>query len=96
MQNDRQGLQRTEVAKLPATEQAKYYQQLLRYSSTAGTYTVEGDVLRRQWVISQGPDIVGQESVARFSVKGDRLIVDIPRRSAASGPAVRVVYRRLE
>lgn len=96
MEKNRKGLSQAELAKLPAEEQVKHYQQLLNYSSTAGTYTVEGPTLRRQWLISQGPDIIGQESVTKFTVEGDRLIVDIPRRSGASGPAVRVIYRRLE
>jgi hypothetical protein len=96
MQNQRQGMSRDELAELPPEEQVAYYQQQLNYSSTAGTYTVEGDTLRRQWQISLGPNIIGLESVATFSVEEDRFIVDLPRRSPDSGPAVRVVYRRLE
>ena len=50
----------------------------------------------RQWDISLGPDIIGLESVAEVQVEGDRMFVDLPRRSEGSGPAVQVIYRRLE
>ena len=96
MENNRTGLSRAEAEKLPLDEQVEYYKQRDRYSSTAGTYSVEGSTLRRQWQISHGPNIIGLESVANFSVKDDRFTVDLPRRSPDSGPAVRVVYRRLE
>lgn len=77
-------------------EQVKYYEQLLGYASTAGTYRTDGTNLTRTWDISLGPDILGQSQVARYSIEGDRLTVDLPRRSVTSGPASRVVYRRLE
>ena len=96
MDAQRTSLSDAELEALPAEEQVAYYEQFLGYSGTAGTYTVEGDTLRRQWDISLGPDIIGLESVATFSVEGDRLTVDLPRRSPDSGPSVRVVYRRLE
>jgi len=96
MDNDRTARSAAELAELSPEEKAAHYEQLLNYSSTAGTYTVEGDTLRRQWQISLGPDIIGQESVAAVRVEGDRMIVDLPRRSEESGPSVQVVYRRLE
>lgn len=96
MDRRRTGLSESEIEALPLEEQVAHYRQILNYSSTAGTYTIEGSTLRRQWQISQGPDIIGLESVAAFAVEGDRMIVDLPRRSEESGPAVRVVYRRLE
>lgn len=96
MQRSREGLPRAELARLPAAEQVNYYEQLLRYASTAGEYTVNGQTLRRKWQVANGPDLVGQESVATFSVDGDRLVVNLPGRSPASGPGVRLLYRRLE
>lgn len=92
----RKGLSPSELEALPAEEKVAYYEQLLGYNGTAGTYTVEGDTLRRQWQIGLGPHIVGLESVTKFSVAGDRLTVDLARRSPDSGPAARVEYRRLE
>ncbi len=96
MDPQRTSLSDAELEALPAEEQVAYYEQLLGYSGTAGTYRVEGDTLRRQWDISLEPDILGLESVTTFSVEGDRLTVDLPRRSPDSGPSVQVVYRRLE
>ncbi|HXH06929.1 MAG TPA: hypothetical protein VNI83_10100 [Vicinamibacterales bacterium] len=96
MQRNRQALSRADLAKLPAPEQVKYYEQLLRYASTAGEYTVEGRTLRRTWRVANSPDLVGRESVATYRVDGDRLVVNLPSRSPASGPEVRLVYRRLE
>jgi hypothetical protein len=96
MEGGRKSLPDAELAKLPAERQAEYYRQLTRYSSTAGLYTVAGDTLRRTWLISQGPDLVGEESAAKFSIQGDRMTVELPRRSSASGPSARVIYRRLE
>ena len=85
-----------ELETLPPEEQVAHYEQLLNYSGTAGTYQIEGDTLRRQWQISLGPEIVGLESVATFRVEDDRMFVDLPRRTEESGPAVQVIYRRLE
>jgi hypothetical protein len=96
MEKNRRAIPDAELSHLPAEEKVKYYEQLYRYSSTAGTYSVEGSTLRRRWEVSLGPEIIGQESVATFQVEGDRLTVDLPRRSPGSGPAARVVYRRLE
>lgn len=96
MQRSRQGLTRAELSRRPAVEQVKYYEQLLRYASTAGEYTVEGQTLRRQWQVANGPDLVRQESVATYSVEGNRLVVNLPARLPAPGPGVRLVYRRLE
>lgn len=96
MQKNRRTMSRAELEKLPAAEQVKYYQQLMRYSSTAGEYTASGGMLRRTWQVSNSPDLIGQQSVGKYSVEGDRLFVELPRRSAESGPAVRLVYRRLE
>jgi hypothetical protein len=96
MQKGRTSLPRAELEKLPPAEQVKYYEQLRRYTSTAGEYSVEGQALRRKWQISNGPDLIGQESIGKYSVEGDRLLVELPRRSAANGPGVRLVYKRLE
>jgi hypothetical protein len=96
MEKNRRALSEAEFSRLPAEEKVKYYEQLHHYSSTAGTYRVEGNTLRRQWQVSLGPEIIGQESVATFRVEGDRLTVDLPRRSKDSGPAAQVVYRRVE
>jgi Lipocalin-like domain len=96
MQKGRTSMPAGELAKLPPTEQVKYFQQLQRYASTAGEYTASNGLLRRKWQISNSPGIIGQEQVAKYSVDGDRLTVDTPRRSADSGPAIRLVYRRLE
>lgn len=96
MANGRQALAPEELRRLSGQERADYLEGLQRYSSTAGTYRVNGDVLRRQWDVSLGPGIIGTESTARFTVDGDELTVDLPRRSPDTGPAVRVVYRRLE
>jgi hypothetical protein len=96
MEHGRRSLTTAALNALPLEEQVKYYEQLMHISSTAGTYTVDGSTLQRRWMISQSPGIIGQESVGTFAVANDRLTVDLPRRSAESGPAVRVVYRRLE
>lgn len=96
MSTDRRSLPREDVQKLPPLEQVKYYEQLMRYASTAGEYSAAGGTLRRKWQISNSPDLIGQESVGKYSVEDDRLLVELPRRSAASGPGVRLVYRRLE
>ncbi len=96
MDNNRTARSAAELAELPLEEQVAHYEQLLNYSGTAGTYQIEGDTLRRQWDVSLGPDIIGLESVATFRVEGDRMFVDLPRRSEESGPAVQVIYRRLE
>lgn len=96
MDNDRTARSAAELAELSPEEQVAHYEQLLNYSGTAGTYQIEGDTLRRQWDVSLGPDIIGLESVAKVRVEGDRMFVDLPRRSDESGPAVQVVYRRLE
>lgn len=98
MQNDRPHMTAAELEALSPEERLAYHDEVHNYSSTAGNYTTEGDTLRRRWQISLGPNIIGQESVATYSVEdgGDRLVVDLPRRSPDSGPAVRVVYRRLE
>jgi hypothetical protein len=96
MQRNRRGLTRAEILRLPAAEQVKYYQQLLRYASTAGEYTVEGQTLRRKWQVANEPDLIGQESVSTYSVNKDRLVVNLPGRSPAAGPGVRLLYRRLE
>lgn len=66
------------------------------YALTAATYTGSGKSLTRTWDISLGPEIIGQAQTARVSVGGEALTVDFPRRSAASRPASRLVYRRLE
>lgn len=96
MEKNRKSLSTTELDKLPPPEQVKYYQQLMHYASTAGEYTASGGTLRRKWQISNGPDLIGQESVGKYSVDGAQLIVDLPRRSENSGPTMRLVYRRLE
>lgn len=96
MDNNRTARSAAELAELPPEEQVEHYQQLLNYSGTAGTYQIEGDTLRRQWDVSLGPDIIGLESVAKVRVEGDRMFVDLPRRTEESGPAVQVIYRRLE
>jgi len=96
MQKNRKSLPPTEVERLPPAEQVRYYQQLMQYASTAGEYTASGGTLRRTWQISNGPDLIGQESVGKYSVEGDRLLVELPRRSPGGGPGVRLVYRRLE
>ena len=96
MDNNRTARSAAELAELAPEEQVAHYEQLLDYSGTAGTYRIEGDTLRRQWDVSLGPDIIGLESVATFRVEGDRMFVDLPRRSEESGPAVQVIYRRLE
>ena len=96
MDNNRTARSEAELAELTPEEQVAHYEQILNYSGTAGTYQIEGDTLRRQWDISLGPDIIGMESVARVRVEGDRMFVDLPRRSEESGPAVQVIYRRLE
>lgn len=96
MERNRVGLSGAELAKRPIADQVKYYEQLFHYSSTAGTYTLDGNTLTRTWDISQGPEIIGQTSVSKVRVERDRLFVDLPRRTADSGPAVQVVYRRLE
>ena len=96
MDSNRIGRSAAEIEALPLEEQVAHYQQILNYSGTAGTYQIEGDTLRRQWQISLGPDIIGLESVAKVRVEGDRMFVDLPRRTEESGPAVQVIYRRLE
>lgn len=96
MDNNRTARSAAELAELSPEEQVAHYEQLLNYSGTAGTYQIEGDTLRRQWDVSLGPDIIGLESVAKVRVEGDRMFVDLPRRSEESGPAVQVIYRRLE
>ena len=96
MDNNRTGRSASEIEALPPEEQVAHYEQILNYSGTAGTYQIEGDTLRRQWQISLGPDIIGLESVAKVRVEGDRMFVDLPRRTEESGPAVQVIYRRLE
>ncbi|MCY4627759.1 MAG: lipocalin-like domain-containing protein [Acidobacteria bacterium] len=96
MDNNRTARSAAELAELSPEEQVAHYEQLLNYSGTAGTYQIEGDTLRRQWDVSLGPDIIGLESVARVRVEGDRMFVDLPRRTEESGPAVQVIYRRLE
>ncbi len=96
MDNSRTARSAAELAELSPEEQVAHYEQLLNYSGTAGTYQIEGDTLRRQWDVSLGPDIIGLESVARVRVEGDRMFVDLPRRTEESGPAVQVIYRRLE
>lgn len=96
MDNNRTARSAAELAELPPEEQVAHYEQLLNYSGTAGTYQIEGDTLRRQWDVSLGPDIIGLESVAEVRVEGDRMFVDLPRRTEESGPAVQVIYRRLE
>ncbi len=96
MDNNRTARSAAELAELSSEEQVAHYEQLLNYSGTAGTYQIEGDTLRRQWDVSLGPDIIGLESVAKVRVEGDRMFVDLPRRSEESGPAVQVIYRRLE
>lgn len=96
MDNNRTARSAAELAELSPEEQVAHYVQLLNYSGTAGTYQIEGDTLRRQWDVSLGPDIIGLESVAKVRVDGDRMFVDLPRRSEESGPAVQVIYRRLE
>ena len=96
MDNNRTARSAAELAELTPEEQVAHYEQLLNYSGTAGTYQIEGDTLRRQWDVSLGPDIIGLESVARVRVEGDRMFVDLPRRTEESGPAVQVIYRRLE
>lgn len=96
MDNNRTARTAAELAELSPAEQVAHYEQLLNYSGTAGTYQIEGDTLRRQWDVSLGPDIIGLESVAKVRVEGDRMFVDLPRRTEESGPAVQVIYRRLE
>ena len=96
MDNNRTARSAAELAELSLEEQVAHYEQLLNYSGTAGTYQIDGDTLRRQWDVSLGPDIIGLESVAKVRVEGDRMFVDLPRRSEESGPAVQVIYRRLE
>ena len=96
MDNNRTARTAAELAELSPEEQVAHYEQLLNYSGTAGTYQIEGDTLRRQWDVSLGPDIIGLESVAKVRVEGDRMFVDLPRRTEESGPAVQVIYRRLE
>lgn len=96
MQTGRQGRARDEVAKLPLEERVRHYEQMLRYVSNAGPYSVRGKTLSRDWQISLEPTMIGDKSVATFSVESDRLIVDLPRRSPGGGPGSRVVYRRLE
>ena len=96
MDNNRTARPAAELAELSPEEQVAHYEQIQNYSGTAGTYQIEGDTLRRQWQISLGPDIIGLESVAKVRVEGDRMFVDLPRRSEESGPAVQVIYRRLE
>ena len=96
MDAQRKSLSPSELEALSAEEKVVYYEQLLGYSGTAGTYTVEGDTLRRKWQISLGPNIVGLESVTKFSVEGNQLTVERTRRSPDSGPAASYVYRRLE
>lgn len=96
MDNNRTARSAAELAELTPEEQVAHYEQLLNYSGTAGTYQIEGDTLRRQWNVSLGPDIIGLESVAKVRVEGDRMFVDLPRRTEESGPAVQVIYRRLE
>lgn len=96
MDNNRTARSAAALAELSPEEQVAHYEQLLNYSGTAGTYEIEGDTLRRQWDVSLGPDIIGLESVAKVRVEGDRMFVDLPRRSEESGPAVQVIYRRLE
>lgn len=96
MDNNRTARSAAELAELSPEEQVAHYEQLLHYSGTAGTYQIEGDTLRRQWDVSLGPDIIGLESVAKVRVEGDRMFVDLPRRTEESGPAVQVIYRRLE
>ena len=96
MDNNRVARSAAELAELSPEEQVAHYEQLLNYSGTAGTYQIEGDTLRRQWDVSLGPDIIGLESVAKVRVEGDRMFVDLPRRTEESGPAVQVIYRRLE
>ncbi len=96
MDDSRTARSAAELAELSLEEQVAHYEQLLNYSGTAGTYQIDGDTLRRQWDVSLGPDIIGLESVATVRVDGDRMFVDLPRRSEESGPAVQVLYRRLE
>ena len=96
MDNNRTARSAAELEALSPEEQVAHYEQILNYSGTAGTYQIEGDTLRRQWQMSLGPDIIGLESVAKVRVEGDRMFVDLPRRSEESGPAVQVIYRRLE
>ena len=96
MDNNRIARSAAELEALSPEAKVAHYEQLLDYSGTAGTYQIEGDTLRRQWDVSLGPDIIGLESVATFRVEGDRMFVDLPRRTEESGPAVQVIYRRLE
>lgn len=98
MQDGRVASTSAELEALEPAERIGHYEQLLNYSSTAGSYVVEGDTLLREWQISLGPTIIGIQSVATYSVEdnGDRLIVNLPRRSPDSGASARVVYRRLE
>lgn len=96
MDNNRTARSAAELEALSPEEQVAHYEQLLNYSGTAGTYQIDGDTLRRQWDVSLGPDIIGLESVAKIRVEGDRMFVDLPRRTEESGPAVQVIYRRLE
>jgi hypothetical protein len=96
MERERPVLTTAEVNALPADEKVNYYERQLKYASTAGTYTTSGNTLDRLWQISLGPELIGQHSVAPYSADGNQLSVELPRRSAASGPAMRVVYRRLE
>jgi hypothetical protein len=96
MERNRHGVRKAELDALPPDKQVQYYEQLLKYASTAGTYTTSGNRLTRLWQISLGPELVGEQSVATYSADRTRLVVDLPRRDSSSGPATRVVYRRLE
>ena len=99
MDAQRKSLSPSELEALSAEEKVVYYEQLLAYSGTAGTYTVEGNTLRRKWLISLGPNIIGRESEDKFSIEGDKLIIDLSQhhvRSPDARPGKRVVYRRLE
>jgi hypothetical protein len=96
MLKNRKSLPRVALKELPPIEQVKYYQQLTRYASTAGEYTAANGTLRRKYQLSNSPDLIGQESVGKYSIDANRLLVELPRRAADGGPAVRLVYRRLE
>ena len=76
-ERSRVGRTKAELEAMTPQDQVRYYEQYLRYASTAGTYSVSGHELTRTWDISLGPEIIGQKQTARFSIDGDRLTVDL-------------------
>ena len=82
------------AAKLTPPAKIKYYEQLIRYTSTAGEYSASEGMLRRKWQISNSPGLIGQESTGKYSVEGDRLLVELRENAPSSIAGHPVVGQR--